>query len=142
MTMPTGNGSALESDDLLLEGHEDRLQRVEQELGVCNRAVAVATVRLDTLSQQLMEANAAVLDRITSGFDSVHDRLGKGEAEAKSMAGALTVQRREVAELKAKSLGRAQLLKRLRNGGAALMLGAGGWFAGHFGDVAWKWISR
>jgi chromosome segregation ATPase len=142
MNNATGNGAAPPTSHLMLEGHEDRLQRVEHELSACGRAIEVAAVRIDSLSKQMVEGNAALLERLASGFDSVHDRLGRSESEARNIAASMSIQRRELAELKVKFSSRARLLRRIKSGAIASTVAVGGWALGHFGDVAWQWISR
>lgn len=137
-----GNGSVKDSGDILLESHEDRLQSVERGVSACNEGIALASVRLDGLGQQVVEGNAAVLEKIHSGFASVHRRLGDGEAAVAGLSGTLQSQGRDVADLKSKSAGKELWLRRARKvsiGAGLTVLGAA---ASHFGDALWTWLTR
>lgn len=136
----TGNGLS-DAEDLLLESHEDRLQGVERGVAECNRSLTAATVRLDGLGQQVVEGNAAVIERIASGFSSVHRRLDASEAGAKEFSDGQRSQGRDIAELKAKVVGRERWVRRAKSAGIGIILAAFGAVASHFGDAAWAWLT-
>lgn len=142
--MSNGSGKLGGPANILLESHEDRLQSVETALRENTAETVACKTGIASLSQQLVESNASLAQRMESGFTRVFERMDTHTAQAAvisqqvdSIGKTVGVQGVDLVQLKGQEKVRRDRKKSLMKIGWILVLPVTGYIAKAVTDALW-----
>jgi chromosome segregation ATPase len=120
------SSSSATTSEIILDSHEDRLQRVESSVSDLRTDVARMSGQVENLGQQMAEGNARVIEKLQNGFSRLDGLSQTVQAHSE-----------HIERLRNRDAGRLNRDKSIRKVMMALVLAVGGAIAGKVGDYIW-----